>query len=162
MAFAALGDNRRAWELLAMINPVNHTKTAQGVAIYKVEPYVVAADVYAVAPHAGRGGWSWYTGSAGWMYRLIVESLLGLRLEVDKLYFTPCFPADWKSFKLHYRYRETVYHIAVTQAGHDAQRGAMHVIMDGVERPDQFILLMDDRREHAVEVSVFATPAVSL
>src|SRR4030067_239513 len=77
MAFARLGDSRRAWELLAMINPVNHGKTPEGVATYKVEPYVAAADVYALAPHTGRGGWTWYTGSAGWMYRLIVESLLG-------------------------------------------------------------------------------------
>ena len=87
MAFAELGDSRRAWELLAMINPVNHGKSAQGIERYKVEPYVVAADVYAVPPHTGRGGWTWYTGSAAWMYRLIVESLLGLTLEVDKLSF---------------------------------------------------------------------------
>ena len=115
MAFAALGDSRRAWELLAMINPVNHARSPEGMATYKVEPYVVAADVYALSPHTGRGGWTWYTGSAGWMYRLIVESLLGLRLEVDKLHFAPCLPADWKAFKVHYRYRGTVYHIAVLQ-----------------------------------------------
>ncbi|MBK5097895.1 MAG: cyclic beta 1-2 glucan synthetase, partial [Gemmatimonadetes bacterium] len=93
MAFAALGDSRRAWELLTMINPVNHASSPEGIATYKVEPYVVAADVYALSPHNGRGGWTWYTGSAGWMYRLIVESLLGLRLEVDKLRFAPCLPA---------------------------------------------------------------------
>ena len=115
MAFAALGDSRRAWELFGIINPVNHSRSPEGIATYKVEPYVVAADVYALSPHTGRGGWTWYTGSAGWMYRLIVESLLGLRLEVDKLHFAPCLPADWKEFKLHYRYRETVYHIAVLQ-----------------------------------------------
>ena len=97
MAFAALGDSRRAWELLAMINPVNQRRSPEGIATYKVEPYVVAADVYALPPHTGRGGWTWYTGSAGWMYRLIVESLLGLRLEVDKLRFAPCLPADWKA-----------------------------------------------------------------
>ncbi len=158
MAFAALGDSARAWELLAMINPVNHAKTAEGVALYKVEPYVVSADVYAVAPHAGRGGWSWYTGSAGWMYRLIVESLLGLRLEVDKLYFAPCLPLDWSSFKLHYRYRETVYHIVVIQVAADAQSDAMRVMLNGVERPDQFIPLTDDRQEHAVEVRIMALP----
>ena len=84
MAFAALGDRERAWELATMINPVNHARTPEGVATYKVEPYVIAADVYALAPHTGRGGWSWYTGSAGWMYRLIVESLLGLTLEGDR------------------------------------------------------------------------------
>jgi cellobiose phosphorylase len=79
MAFAALGDRERAWELFRMINPVNHAQSPGDINRYKVEPYVVAADVYAVPPHTGRGGWTWYTGSAGWMYRLIVESLLGLR-----------------------------------------------------------------------------------
>ena len=93
MAFAALGDARRAWELFTLINPVNHALSGQDAATYKVEPYVVAADVYTSPPHAGRGGWTWYTGSAGWMYRLIIESLLGLRLEVDQLRFEPCLPA---------------------------------------------------------------------
>ena len=131
-------------------------------AIYKVEPYVVAADVYAATPHTGRGGWTWYTGSAGWMYRLIVESLLGLRLDVDKLRFAPCLPADWKAFTLHYRYRETVYHIAVTQtsATDGAQSDAMRVTVDGVERPDKIIPLIDDRRDHAVEVRIMALPPV--
>ena len=99
MAFAALGDSRRAWDLLAMINPVNHARSPEEVATYRVEPYVVAADVYACPPHTGRGGWTWYTGSAAWMYRLIVESLLGLRLEVDRLRFAPCLPADWKAIQ---------------------------------------------------------------
>jgi len=156
MAFARLGDRRRAWELLAMINPVNHGRTAEEVAIYKVEPYVAAADVYAATPHTGRGGWTWYTGSAGWMYRLIVESLLGLRLEVDKLYFAPCLPADWKGFKMHYRYRETVYHIVVTQtqATDDAKIGETSITVDGVERLDKTIPLIDDRQEHSVEVKI--------
>ena len=110
-----LGDSSRAWELLTMINPVNHAEAPEKIATYKVEPYVVAADVYAVSPHIGRGGWTWYTGSAGWMYRLILESLLGLRLETDKLHFAPCLPLEWESFKMHYRYRETVYHITVLQ-----------------------------------------------
>ena len=154
MAFAALGDRRRAWELLAMINPVNHTRSPEGIAIYKVEPYVVAADVYALSPHTGRGGWTWYTGSAGWMYRLIVESLLGLRLEVDKLRIAPCLPADWKGFTLHYRYRETVYHITVRQ--HTTGNGEMSVTVDGVERPDKVIPLVDDRQEHSAEVNIQA------
>lgn len=156
MAFAALGESQRAWELLTMINPVNHGKSAAGVATYKAEPYVVAADVYAVSPHAGRGGWSWYTGSAGWMYRLIVESLLGLRLDVDKLHFTPCLPTSWQAFKLHYRYRETVYHIVVSQmdASDAAQSGVMRVTLDGVDCPDKTIQLIDDRQDHSAEVSV--------
>ncbi|MBX9693816.1 MAG: cyclic beta 1-2 glucan synthetase, partial [Cyanobacteria bacterium] len=115
MAFAALGDSERAWELFGLINPINHANSPERVETYKVEPYVVAADVYAVAPHTGRGGWSWYTGSSGWMYRLIVESLLGLKLEVDKLSFEPCLPQNWQSYKIHYRFRETVFHITLTQ-----------------------------------------------
>jgi cellobiose phosphorylase len=154
MAFAALGDSKRAWELFAMINPVNHGSSATAVATYKVEPYVVAADVYAEAPHTGRGGWTWYTGSAGWMYRLILESLLGLTLEIDKLRFTPCLPADWDSFKLHYRYRETVYHITVIQGR--AADSTTRVTVDGIEQEDKAVTLVDDRREHRVEVSVRA------
>jgi len=150
MAFARLGDNRRAWDLFTMINPLNHTRSTEETAIYKVEPYVVAADVYASPPHTGRGGWTWYTGSAAWMYRLMVESLLGLRLEVDKLCFTPCLPADWAGFKMHYRYRETVYHIAVLQA--PVGNGEVHVSVDGVEQHDKTIPLVDDHKEHWVEV----------
>jgi len=152
MAFAALGDSRRAWELTAMINPLNHAGSAEAIATYKVEPYVVAADVYAVPPHTGRGGWTWYTGSAAWMYRLVVESILGLRLEVDKLRFVPCVPADWEAFKVHYRYRETLYHIAVLQTR--AGNGEMSVTVDGVEQHDQTIPLVDDRQEHSVEVRI--------
>jgi cellobiose phosphorylase len=153
MAFAALNDRKRAWELFAMLNPVNHAKTHAATGVYKVEPYVIAADVYAKAPHTGRGGWTWYTGSAGWFYRLVTESLLGLRLEVDKLRVVPCLPLDWKGFKLHYRYRETPYHIVVISA----QTASLTV--DGVEQPDGTIPLVDDRREHSVEVKVLGQPA---
>ena len=152
MAFAALGDGRRAWELFDLINPVNHASSAAAIATYKVEPYVVAADVYALAPHTGRGGWTWYTGSAGWMYRLILESLLGLKLEVDKLRFAPCLPADWQSFKLHYRYRETVYHIVVIQT--QAADKQTSVTVDGIIQADDCVRLLDDRLEHAVEVRI--------
>jgi cellobiose phosphorylase len=155
MAFARLGDNRRAWELFTMINPVNHARSAEETTTYKVEPYVVAADVYATPPHTGRGGWTWYTGSAAWMYRLIVESLLGLRLEVDKLRFTPCLPADWDGFKMHYRYRETVYQIALLQM--PAGNGEMRVSVDGIEQQDKTIPLVDDHKEHWVEVKIPAT-----
>ncbi len=152
MAFAAMGDNARAWELFDLINPVKHADSAAAVATYKVEPYVVAADVYAVAPHTGRGGWTWYTGSAGWLYRLILESLLGLTLEVDRLRFAPCLPAEWETYKLHYRYRETVYHVTVVQTR--AATAALSVTLDGVEQPDNTIRLADDRQEHAVEVRI--------
>ncbi len=152
MAFARQGDKQRAWELFTLINPVNHARTASEVDVYKVEPYVVAADVYAVPPHTGRGGWTWYTGSAAWMYRLIVESLLGLCLDVDKLRITPCIPSDWEGFKLHYRYRETIYHISVLQLSKG--NGAMSVSVDGNEQEDHAIPLSDDRKEHWVEVRI--------
>jgi cellobiose phosphorylase len=153
MAFAALGESAGAWELLAMINPINHARYAGEVSTYKVEPYVVAADVYALSPHTGRGGWTWYTGSAAWMYRLIVESLLGLKLDVDKLRFDPCLPVKgWETFKIHYRYRETVYHINVVQT-HDVP-GEMRVEVDGLEQQGKAIPLVDDHQEHKVEVRI--------
>jgi cellobiose phosphorylase len=152
MAFSKLGDSKKAWEILTMINPINHAKTPEEVARYKVEPYVIAADIYALSPHVGRGGWTWYTGSAGWMYRLIVESLLGLKLETDKLYIEPCLPSDWVSFKIHYRYRETIYRITLTQLHEDINK--LTIILDGVESQNKFILLVDDRKEHLVEVKL--------
>ena len=135
-----------------MINPVNHTKTQEMVSIYKVEPYVVSADVYAVSPHVGRGGWSWYTGSAGWLYRLMLETLLGLTLEDRKLRVEPRLPGNWDSFMVDYRYRETTYHITVLRAG--AGRGKAGIAIDGADQADNFIGLVDDRVLHAVEVRV--------
>ncbi|HET6883751.1 MAG TPA: glucoamylase family protein [Pirellulales bacterium] len=152
MAFAAMGDSQRAWELFSLINPVTHADTAAKAATYRVEPYVVAADVYAVSPHTGRGGWTWYTGSAGWMYRLITESLLGLILEVDKLRFAPCLPADWSSFKIHYRYRETHYHISVHNSGGGST--VERVTVDGIQQTELSVPLIDDRNDHHVEVLV--------
>ncbi|MGB8883989.1 MAG: glycosyl hydrolase family 65 protein, partial [Azonexus sp.] len=156
MAFAALGDGGRAWELTRMINPVNHALSATALATYKAEPYVLAADVYALAPHTGRAGWSWYTGSAGWMYRLLLESLLGLRLEGERLHCAPCLPADWPGFTMTYRYRTTVYHIAVTQV-HGAPEGpgaTGTLTVDGVARSDGVIPLVDDQGEHQVVVTL--------
>jgi cyclic beta-1,2-glucan synthetase len=150
MAFAALGDAPGAWRLMDLINPLHHGRTAEEVATYKAEPYVVAADVYSVAPHTGRGGWSWYTGSAGWMYRLIVESLLGLRLRVDEsgawLQIDPCIPADWPGFAITYRWRDTLYQIDVVRAD------AAAVSVDGVRCADDALALVNDGRTHAVRV----------
>ena len=155
MAFAALGDSRRAWELLALINPVNHTLTAQAVATYKTEPYVVAADVYAIAPHTGRGGWTWYTGSAGWLYRLIVESLLGLKLEHDKLRFTPCLPEEWTTYSMSYRHGDTTYQITVVQTPATAGISTGTAItLDGVAQSGQTVALVNDQQTHQVEVRV--------
>jgi cellobiose phosphorylase len=152
IAFAAMGDNRRAWELLSIINPVKHAWSAESIAIYKVEPYVVASDVYALSPHTGRGGWTWYSGSAGWMYRLIVESILGLRLEADKLHVAPCIPAHWASFTMNYRYRETVYHITVCQTR--TADGVTMLTVDDIVRHDLVIPLVDDRQKHEVDMRI--------
>ncbi|MBW8311684.1 MAG: glycosyl transferase [Rhizobium sp.] len=128
MAFAELGDATRAWELARMVSPVHRSLDAGQVATYKVEPYVVSADIYAVDPHVGRGGWSWYTGSAGWMYRLLVESLLGLGREGDLLRLRPCLPADWPGYTLRYRHRGQVRALVVTRAAD----GTLRLAVDGV------------------------------
>ena len=152
MAFAEMGQTDRAWELFSMINPIHHGSTPAGIGKYRAEPYVVAADVYGVAPHVGRGGWTWYTGSAGWMYRLIIESLLGLHLDVDKLRFNPRPPRAWPSFKMHYRYRETTYHITVKCNGQGTT--IQSLLVDGIEQAEHFVRLVDDRSNHQVEIGL--------
>ncbi len=154
MAFAALGDSKRAWDLMSMINPLNHTQNAQDISIYKAEPYVVAADVYAIAPHTGRGGWSWYTGSAGLYYRLIVESLLGIAREGNRLTITPCVPTQWSAYKIHYRFGNTTYHIDVTRNKNTQPENPQKntTLLDGVAQIEQSILLVDDHNEHLVNL----------
>jgi len=152
MGFAALGDARRACELLEMILPTHHSMSQQASDVFKVEPYVVVADVYSVEPHCGRGGWTWYTGSAAWLYRLITESLLGLRLENGRLRIAPCIPESWGGFAATYRYRETTYQIAVS---HDATATvALSVIMDGEEQLQHAITLVDDGQTHHITVTL--------
>ena len=152
MAFAESGHVERAWEVFDLINPARHGDTAAAIATYKVEPYVVAADVYTNPQHAGRGGWTWYTGSAGWMYQLITESLLGIRLEVDRLRVEPKLPPGWTKLAIHYRFRETVYHIHVVSPG-GATR-VTRVCHDGVDQECLTIPLHDDRIEHQVEIEL--------
>ena len=152
MAFAAIGNTERAWELFNMINPVNHGSTPQGISTYRVEPYVVAADVYGVDPHLGRGGWTWYTGSSGWMYRLITESLLGLQLDVDKLHFTPRPPKNWPSYTIHYRFRETLYHILIQNGGDGSTIRRMTI--DGVDQSEHLVFLVNDQGNHQVEIEL--------
>lgn len=145
MAFARLGDRAKAWELLRLINPVR--QGAEGlIDTYRVEPYVMAADVYAVPPHAGRGGWSWYTGSAGWMYRLIVEDLLGLQRTGDTLRLLPLLPADWPGYTLHYRFGTTYYHIEVINGAGDE----LKLSLDGVMLTEPLLQLHDDGQQHRV------------
>jgi cellobiose phosphorylase len=148
MAFARMGQVERAWELVRMINPVGHADSPQKCARYKAEPYVVTADIYAVAPHVGRGGWSWYTGSAGWMYRLIVESLLGIERTGARLALSPQLPQGWEGFRLHYRFRSAEYAIQVRVAERDA------LVVDGKPQEGRVIDLVDDGARHVVELQV--------
>ena len=153
MAFAQMGDTDRAWDLFTLLNPVHHSVTPSQVATYKVEPYVVAADVYGVAPHTGRGGWTWYTGSAGWMYRLLLETLLGVNLEGDQLRLTPSLPKTWNKFTLHYRYRQTPYHIRITRLP-GIPHGTGRLTLDGQALAGNIISLLDDHRDHFAEMLV--------
>ena len=160
MAFALMGESERAWELFRLLNPIHHGRTAKQIAIYKVEPYVVAADVYGVAPHTGRGGWTWYTGSAGWMYRLLIETLLGVNLEGDQLRLTPRLPKSWKTYTIHYRYHQTVYHITITRLAVDC--GKPHRLsLDGKELSSETVPLVNDRREHTVGFTVSSSMPVT-
>jgi cellobiose phosphorylase len=149
MAFALLGDHERAWELVGLLNPINHATTPTAASVYKVEPYVIAADVYAVAPHTGRGGWTWYTGSAGWMYRLLIETLLGLNREGNRLRLVPRLPKSWKTCKIRYRFGRTPYHISISKLTDGLPSQAF---LDGREMADMTIQLVDDGQEHNVEV----------
>ncbi len=157
MAFAAMGDADHAWELIDIINPVHHSTNAAESDVYKVEPYVVAADVYSVSPHTGRGGWTWYTGSAGWMYRLLIESLLGLKLAVDRLSFAPCLPSHWSEYTVHYRFRETVYHIVIKRAA--ADQASTTIVVDGQQSDEPVLKLVDDGQDHKAEVFFVQAPA---
>lgn len=152
MAYAKLRNKELTWELLKLINPVNHGLNEADIAIYKTEPYVMSADVYGVAPHIGRGGWSWYTGSAGWMYVLITESFLGMKREGNILQFNPCVPKDWTSFTVRYRYHSTIYNIEIIAVA--TQNEAM-MSLDGVNQEQSKIYLEDDGRERQVVLKCF-------
>ncbi len=151
IAFAILGDGERAGELFSLLNPVNHSSTRAGLHKYKVEPYVAVGDVYAVPPHTGRGGWTWYTGSAGWMYRAGLESIIGFKLRGAKLSIEPCIPRWWREFEINYRRGSTVYRIKVENPT-GLSRGVAMLELDGVVQPDGEIALADDRQHHLVRV----------
>ncbi len=160
IAFALLENHERAWELFALLNPIHHGDNAAQIATYKVEPYVVAADVYALPPHTGRGGWTWYTGSAGWMYRLLTETLLGINLEGDRLHLLPRIPKAWTRYKIDYRYRQTPYHITISTVP-ESSLGAGRAFLDGEELPGVIIPLIDDHREHSVELRLAISASVN-
>ncbi|MGH2460347.1 MAG: GH36-type glycosyl hydrolase domain-containing protein, partial [Chloroflexota bacterium] len=151
MAFARQGKGDRAVEILRMLNPVEHARTPEDVARYRVEPYVVAADVYALEGHVGQGGWTWYTGSAGWMYRVWLEEVLGLKLRGDQLRVDPVIPVDWPGFTLRCRFRGARYDIRVDNPDH-VGRGVAWVELDGERQPGETITLGDEGSNHAIVV----------
>jgi len=152
IAFAALGDGDTAVELLAMLNPINRASTEAAVQRYKVEPYVVAADVYSEPPHTGRGGWTWYTGSAGWMYRAGLESILGFRLHDTRLLIDPCIPRAWAGFEMIFRHHSARYAIVVENP-RGRSRGVTRVEVDGaLVDAESGIELADDGNVHRVRV----------
>ena len=150
-AYARMGQGDMAWKLLYMLNPIQHGNTPLGKDRYKVEPYVVAADVYSMPPLTGRGGWTWYTGSASWMYRTVVEYQLGLKLEGGRLRMEPCIPSVWREYNIEYRYGKTLYIIRVENA-RGVCRGVRQVILDGRDLPDKAIPLHDDGETHYAHV----------
>jgi cellobiose phosphorylase len=153
LATALLGNGNRAAQLFDLINPVRHASSPEGVVRYKVEPYVVCADVYGVAPHTGRGGWTWYTGSAAWLYRVGLEAILGFGLQGKRLEFNPCVPPGWAGYEVTYRHRSTTYHILVDNSA-GFGRGIRGVSVDGRKVSDSAIELVDDGIEHTVKITL--------
>ncbi len=151
MALARLGSGDEAAEVFHMLNPINHARHAADVARYQIEPYVLAGDVYNHPAHRGRGGWSWYTGSAGWLYRAGVESILGLRRAGTTFAINPCIPAAWKAYEITWRVRDTRYDITVSNPEHRC-RGVMTATLDGAAVDSRAIPIVDDGQAHEVRI----------
>lgn len=150
-AFAKLGEGSIAQSLLHMINPINHTRSLLECAIYKTEPYAIAADVYAVSPHAGRGGWSWYTGASGWLYKAGIEYILGIKKRGNKLYIDPCIPQEWEGYKVHYNHFDTTYKINILNP-EKRSKGVISISLDGKYIHSKAIELSNDKGSHEVVV----------
>jgi len=151
LATALQGNGNRAFELYQMINPLTHARTPEEVEVYKVEPYVVAADVYTAEGQLGRGGWTWYTGSASWMYRVGLEGILGFTKRGDRLFIEPRAPATWSGYSIEYRYGKSVYVIGVHNED-GISGGAVEITIDGAPSADGSIRLEDDGARHEVSV----------
>lgn len=157
LAFAALGDGDKAGALFAMLNPINHARTRDMAERYKLEPYAVVADIYATAPHIGRGGWSWYTGSAGWMQRVGVEGILGLRIRGGSLHVDPCIPHDWPGFTATIIWRSARYAITIKNPA-GVRHGVQSITLDGTMLHDgAAVPLADDAGLHKVDVTLGRT-----
>jgi cyclic beta-1,2-glucan synthetase len=155
MAIARMGDGNKAWRLYHLINPINHTRTCLDVSKYKAEPYVMAADVYAVSPHTGRGGWTWYTGSSSWMYRVGIGEILGFKRKGSSITLDPCIPVDWHGFTMEYIHGSSKYVIQVENPT-SVSRGISEITLDGTQLDGIDIPLVDDGKEHIVTVTMGA------
>ena len=151
LAFAKMGDGDKAHELFSMINPINHSRSNIEAARYKTEPYVLAADVYAVHPNTGRGGWTWYTGGAGWMYRIGIEHILGIKKRGESLLLDPCIPTNWSEYTVKYKYGKSQYEIHIKNP-QGLNKGVKKVILDGNEIIGNILKLTNDGKVHAVKV----------
>jgi cellobiose phosphorylase len=151
LATALQGFGERAVELWNLINPVYHATTPKEVQHYKVEPYVACADVYGASPHTGRGGWTWYTGSASWLYRVAIETILGFQLRGDTLRLEPCIPSSWPGFEMKYCHGSTTYRILVDNSAGNGRR-VQSVELDGQRLPNGIVPLIDDSKTHEVRV----------
>ena len=151
IAFCTLGLGEKAHEYFKMINPIEHAKTKEAAFKYKVEPYVIAADVYSENSLAGRGGWTWYTGSAAWMYKAGIESILGLRKEGNILKILPCIPAEWEEYSIRYKYKQTIYNIEIKNPNHK-NTTVEEFYVDGAKTDEKYVRLIDDNDIHNVKV----------
>jgi cyclic beta-1,2-glucan synthetase len=152
LAFAALGNGEKAAEVFGMLNPINRSSSTTGVQKYKVEPYVVAGDVYSEPPHAGGGGWTWYSGSAAWLYRAGLEWILGFRVRGATLFLDPCIPRKWPAYSIRFRYHSSAYRISVENP-QGVNRGVVHTELDGKELAGPAAIpLVDDGAKHQVRI----------
>ncbi|HEY4966774.1 MAG TPA: hypothetical protein VII28_10260, partial [Puia sp.] len=151
MAAAAQEDKQTTYELIQMINPLKHGDTTAGIKKYKTEPYVIAADVYAVENREGMGGWTWYTGSAGWMYQLLAESFFGLKRNGNRMTIKPCTPDHWQEWQISYRFGETVYDLQFKRNNDIKQ---FKLVVDNLEQESEDLLMVNDRINHEVKISL--------
>ena len=153
MAFFRMGMGDKGFELLTLINPINHCLNIESLNRYKKEPYVVSADVYSSKDMIGRGGWSWYTGSSSWYYKIIIEELLGLKIKDGYVIIEPCIPKSWKNFEIHYKYKTSMYNFKIINHANN-QRDIQRIFLNNEEVKDKKIFLQNDGKIYNIEVVI--------
>lgn len=153
IAFAKLGFGDKAIEFYEMISPINHSDTQEKSNIYKIEPYVISADIYSNPDMQGRGGWSWYTGSSSWYYKAGIEYILGLKINNGKMQINPCIKSEWKEFEIRYKYKSSCYNIKVLNPD-GKNTGVSEIKVDGIIQKNKEIILRDDDRKYYVEIKM--------